>query len=195
MARRRSAGRQGKSRFLILFAMIGVMWVAEVADQSILGGALDAWGIKPRTLHGLWGIPFAPFLHGGFLHLAANTIPFLLLGWLVMLRRAGDFLPVTVIVAVVGGLGVWLFARGDAVHLGASGLIFGYLGFLLLRGFFERNLLSILFSLAVGAVFGGMLWGILPTSSYISWESHFFGFIGGVLCARIAADAAKARRK
>jgi len=195
VARGRSTGRQLKKQMTILFAMVGVMWAAEVLDQIVLGGALDRLGIKPRSLTGLRGILFAPFLHGGFVHLAANTIPFILLGWLVMLRRTGDFLPVTVIVSLVGGLGVWLFARGGAVHLGASGLIFGYLGFLLLRGFFERNILSLLFSLAVGAAFGGMIWGILPTSPYVSWESHLFGFIGGILCARIAADAARHRRR
>jgi membrane associated rhomboid family serine protease len=91
---------------------------------------------------------------------------------------------------LVSGLGVWLFGA-SGVHVGASGLIFGYLGFLLLRGYFERNFPSILLSLIVGFLYGGAIWGVLPTQPGISWEGHLFGFIGGVLAARLLARRKK----
>ncbi|NEO02697.1 MAG: rhomboid family intramembrane serine protease, partial [Moorea sp. SIO3I7] len=136
---------------------------------------------------GLRGILFAPFLHGGFSHLISNTIPFLVLGWFVMLQETSDFFVVTSITMVVGGLGVWLLGAPNSVHIGASVLIFGYLGFLLFRGFFERNLPSIFLSILVGFLYGGLVWGVLPSQPHVSWQGHLFGFIGGILAARLLA--------
>jgi membrane associated rhomboid family serine protease len=126
---------------------------------------------------------FAPFLHGGFPHLIANTVPFITLGWLIMLRETREFFPVTAVIMIVGGLGVWLFGA-PAYHIGASGLIFGYLGFLLLRGYFERSIVSVGIAILVFVLYGGVLWGVLPSYPGISWESHLFGFIGGVIAAK-----------
>ncbi|MBA2449957.1 MAG: rhomboid family intramembrane serine protease [Chloroflexi bacterium] len=175
------------TQLTILFTFIALIWALELVDLLLFGGSLDAFGIRPRTPSGLLGIIFAPFLHGGLPHLVANTVPFLTLGWLVMLRRTSDFFVVTLIAGLVGGLGVWLVGRPNSVHIGASGLVFGYLGYLLLRGYFERSVSAILLSIAVGLFYGGALWGLLPSQPGVSWQAHLFGFLGGGGAARALA--------
>ena len=173
-----------KTRATILGAILALMWMIEVLN-FMLGGKLDQFGVQPRELTGLRGIILGPLLHADFSHLIANSLPFLILGWLVMLRRVRDFFIVTPIVMVVAGLGTWLTGAAHSVHIGASGVVFGYLGFLLARGYFERSLLSIAVSLTIGFVYGSLIWGVLPGQVGISWQGHFFGFIGGVLAARL----------
>lgn len=172
-----------KTQVLILGGLVALMWASEIID-FFLGGELNRFGIIPRTVVGLRGILFAPFLHGNFAHLIANTVPFVTLGWLVMLRRTSDFIWVSVISMVIGGLGTWLFAPRLSVHIGASGVIFGYLGYLLARGYFERKLGSMLFSIVVAIVYGGLLWGVLPIQYGVSWQGHLFGLIGGIVAAK-----------
>ncbi len=168
-----------KIQVAVLGGFVSFLWFIEAVDQLFFRGALDRFGVWPRTAVGLWGILLAPLLHAGFGHLAANTVPFLVLGWFVMVRRLRDFFVVSVIVTLVSGLGIWLVAPSNTVHLGASGLIFGYFGFLLLRGYFERSFSSIVWSMVVLVLYGGMIWGALPQQIGISWQSHLFGFIGG----------------
>lgn len=183
----RAIAQEFKTQVLILGGLVAIFWGLEIVDSSFLRGALDLYGIRPRSLIGLRGILFAPFLHGSFAHLAANTAPFLTLGWLVMLRKMSDFFVVTIITMLVSGIGVWLTAPAYSIHIGASGLIFGYFGFLLLRGYFERSFAAILFSLIVGLLYGGIIWGVLPLQYGISWQGHLFGFIGGAIAARLLA--------
>lgn len=171
----------------ILFGVVVLLWAAEIIDQVIFQGALNSFGIRPRSLPGLFGIIFAPFLHGNFQHLLTNTIPLVSLGWLIMLRETEDFFWVSIISAIVSGLGTWLIAAPNSVHIGASGVVFGYFGFLLLRGYFERSAVAIAFSLLVAFLYGGIIWGVLPTQPGISWEGHLFGFLGGVLAAKLLA--------
>jgi membrane associated rhomboid family serine protease len=182
--------RELKTQGTILGGFVAVMWILEIVD-IVLGGALNSYGVRPHQLIGLRGIVFAPFLHGGLGHLIANTIPFLVLGWFVMLQETRDFFVVTGITMVVSGLGTWLVGSTNSVHIGASGIIFGYLGFLLLRGYFERNFPSILLSLIVGFLYGGTIWGVLPIQYGVSWQMHLFGFIGGVIAARLLARRKK----
>ncbi|WP_438019851.1 rhomboid family intramembrane serine protease [Sorangium sp. So ce315] len=189
----RSITRELKLHAMLLGGFVALLWAIELLDFLIFRGSLDALGIRPRTASGLVGIALAPLLHGGFAHLAANTVPFLALGWLIMLRRTTDLVLVTLLSALVGGLGVWLVGAPSSVHVGASGVIFGYFGFLLLRGWFERSAVSIALSLVVGLVYGGMIWGVLPSRMGISWEGHLFGFLGGVLAARLLARRLRAR--
>jgi membrane associated rhomboid family serine protease len=164
-----------------------MMWLVEVVDVVILDHGLDRQGIVPRSWGGLDGVLWAPWLHGGFGHLLANTLPFVVLGWLVALGGVRRWILVTVFVTIVGGLATWVLAR-PAVHLGASGLIFGYAGFLLVAGIVERSLRGVLVAVAVGVLFGGMVMrGIVPAASWISWESHLFGLIAGVLAAFVLA--------
>ncbi len=182
-----------KLQLLILGSCVTIAWGLELFDLLVLkggynfGGGLDQYGIIPRNPIGLRGILFAPFLHGGLGHLIGNTIPFLILGWLVMLRETTDFFVVSIISALVSGLGTWLFGA-PGIHLGASGVIFGYLGYLLARGYFERSGFAIAMSLFVGALYGSLIWGVLPFQQGISWEGHLFGFIGGILSAKMLAD-------
>jgi membrane associated rhomboid family serine protease len=150
----------------------------------VLGGALLRFGIVPRTTDGLAGILVAPFLHANLNHLIANTIPFLLFGWLVMLRDRRHFGVVTLMAMLGSGLLSWAFGAPHSVHVGASGLIFGYLGFLLLAGWYARSASSIALSLLVGTLWGGTVLGVLPGTPGVSWQGHLGGFLGGVLAAR-----------
>ena len=177
--------RELKKQLTILGSFVSIFWVTELVDIFILKGRLNQYGIRPQSLIGLRGILFAPFLHGGLPHLISNTVPFLVLGWLVMLQETSDFWIVTAITMLVGGLGVWLFAAPSSVHIGASILIFGYLGFLLLRGYFQRNWASIFLSVLVAVLYGELVLGVLPSARGISWQGHLFGFLGGVLAAKL----------
>jgi len=177
-----------KSVALLLFGLLALMWGIELID-TLVGGRLDQFGIRPRRIDGLWGILFAPFLHGGFAHLGANTISLGLFGGMLMIRSRMEFLIVFVVTTIVGGLGVWLFGSlftiGNAVHIGASGVIFGIFGYILSMGLFERKLGSILLSVFVGVAYGGTVMGVLPGQEGISWESHLFGFLAGVGTAAV----------
>ncbi len=194
----RSIASELRLQASILIAFVVIFWGLEIADQLVFQpmsrGGLDRFGIQPWQLSGLWGILFAPFLHGGFGHLIANTPPFLVLGWLVMFQATGDFFIVTAITILVAGLGTWLTGAPGSVHIGASSLVFGYLGFLLARGYFERNLVSILVSILVFSLYGGVIWGIFPSGPGISWQGHMFGAIGGIIAAQQIGKARRALR-
>jgi membrane associated rhomboid family serine protease len=166
---------------LVVAGMLAVMWAVEIIDL-LPGVDLDSLGIRPRTLRGLIGIPLAPFLHSGVGHLIANTIPFVVLGAVVALSGLTRFIEVTVMIVLVSGLGTWLFGASDTIHLGASGLVFGYLTYLIARGFFAAKPLWILGGVVIGLLYGGLLWGLLPRPG-ISFTGHLFGAVGGVLAA------------
>jgi membrane associated rhomboid family serine protease len=169
---------------ILVAAMAALMWVVEVADQ-IGGGRLDRNGIEPRDLDGLDGVVFAPFLHAGFDHLIGNTIPFLLLGFAIALGGVLRVAAVTVIVALVGGLGTWLIAPANTVHIGASGIVFGYAAYLVARGIFSRSVGQIVLGVVVLVVWGAtLLQGVVPEDG-ISWQGHLFGAVGGVIAARL----------
>ena len=176
-----------KTQAMILGGIIAFMWLLEIIDWVIFKGSLDGLGVRPRSIIGLRGIIFGPFLHVGFGHLIANTVPFLILGWFVLARHLGEFIQVTIIAIVVSGLGIWLIGPANSVHLGASGLIFGYFGYLLLRGYFERSWSSIMVSFFIAMLYGSLIFGVLPQARGISWQGHLFGFIGGGLAAYLLA--------
>ncbi|NEO83939.1 MAG: rhomboid family intramembrane serine protease [Spirulina sp. SIO3F2] len=178
----------------ILGSFVGVFWLVELIDQFVFRGNLDRFGIAPRAASGLQGIFFAPFLHGSWPHLISNTVPFVVLGWFVMIQETADFIIVTVFSLLTAGLGTWLFGATGSVHVGASSLIYGYLGFLLLRGYFERNQTSVMLSILVFFLYGGVVWGVLPTQAGVSWEGHLFGFVGGVLAARYLSKQRRRHR-
>jgi membrane associated rhomboid family serine protease len=182
-------GGELKTQAKILGALVAIFWIVTFVNEIFLRGRLNALGILPLNPVGLRGILFAPFLHGGFYHVAANTVPFIVLGWLVMLRNISDFYFVSIIAALVGGLGTWLIGDPRSVHIGASGVIFGYFGYLLFRGYFERSFVAIAISLIIAFTYGSLIWGVLPTRSYISWEGHLFGFIGGIIAAKLLSPS------
>lgn len=168
----------------LLAGFIALLWILELVDTLLLRGAFNRLGIKPRQPKGLIGIPLAPLLHGNLGHLAANTGPLAILGSLILLDGLRSLLTVTGIVWLVSGVGVWLLGRSQTNHIGASGLVFGYLGFLLLRGYFERSPLAIGLAVLVGLLYGSALWGLLPLQKGRSWAGHAFGFLAGALTAR-----------
>jgi len=165
-----------------------VLWLLEALDQIFWRCGLDMFGIRPRTLAGLARIPIAPFLHAGFGHLIANTMPLLILCWLVLLRGARDLAVVTAVSALVSGLGIWLFGASNSIHIGASGLIFGYFGYLVARGYFERSFTALLLAVIALILYGGILMGALPGQPGVSWQGHLFGFAGGILAAYLLAS-------
>ncbi|KAA5837418.1 rhomboid family intramembrane serine protease [Saccharopolyspora hirsuta] len=162
----------------------------EFYDQVNPAARLDQNGILPRDVSGLDGILWAPLLHGDWSHLWANTLPFLVLGWLVLAGGLGQFIAVTATVWIVGGLGTWLVGA-PGFHIGMSGVIFGWMVFLLVRGFFQRSVAQILVAVVLFFYWGGMLWGVLPGQPGISWEGHLFGALGGLLAAWLVARSTR----
>ena len=172
----------------LLVATIGIMWVTEIAD-TVLGGRLDINGIIPRSIAGLDGILWSPFLHDGFSHLISNTLPLAVLSGLVLLQGVRRWIYASIIIVIVGGLLVWGFAIGsNEVHIGASGWIFGLFGFLVVSAILERKLMSIGIGLVTLFFYGStMMLGFIPRPG-LSWEGHLFGFIAGIVAARILAN-------
>ena len=172
-----------KSSAFWILGFLSVIWAVELLN-GFLDHQLNGWGILPRTTLGLIGIPLSPFLHGSFSHAVTNTVPLLVLGGLVGLRGSQTLAGVSLFVVIVGGVAVWGLGR-TAIHVGASGLVFGYFGYLLARGWYDRKPSSVLIAIAVLLVYGGLILGVLPTRSFISWEAHLFGLIAGLLAARL----------
>jgi membrane associated rhomboid family serine protease len=161
---------------------VAVLWVSEIID-TLLGNRLDAEGIRPGDPDGLSGIAFAPLLHGGFGHLAANSVPLLVLGFLILLSGVARWIAVTTLVWLVAGVGTWLFGGVGTVHIGASGLVFGWLTYLIVRGLVTRRPGQIAVGVVVLLVYGGALWGVLPGQPGVSWQGHLFGALAGVMAA------------
>jgi membrane associated rhomboid family serine protease len=176
-------GDPRRNALLILFALVALMWIVEVVDVA-LDHRLDRYGIEPRDVEGLDGVVAAPFLHVGFGHLLANTIPFVTMGVLIALEGARRLVLVTVIVALISGFGTWLVASPGTIHVGASGIVFGYATYLIARGVFNRSGTQLVVGAAVVLVWGGVLLGGLEPQRGISWQGHLFGAIGGVVAAR-----------
>lgn len=170
---------------LITAGLVALIWVQEAVDQLLPGLRLDGLGIWPRDTGSWWHIFTAPFLHGGWGHLIANTVPLATLAFMSAVRSVGRFLAATLIITLVGGGLIWLLARGGSVHLGASILIFGYFAYLLGVGWWERTPAAIGVAVIAAALYGGILWGVLPTDPRISFEGHLFGFVGGLVAAAL----------
>lgn len=166
-----------------------VLWVIEILD-TILGNRLDDHGVRPRSDEGLLGILFAPLLHGGFSHLISNTVPLLVLGFLIALSGIGRAVAATAIIWLVAGVGTWLVAPSNTNHIGASSLVFGFVTYLVARGFFTRQFAQIALGVLILLVYGGILWGVLPGQPGISWQGHLFGAVGGVVAAALLASRA-----
>lgn len=173
---------------IVVGAITALMWIVELVDVA-LPVDLDQNGIIPRELAGLDGVVWSPFLHGDWGHLLSNSLPFLVLGFLVMAGGLGQWVAVTVTIWLVSGLGVWLSGAPGTVTVGASGIVFGWMLFLLVRGVFTRSFRQLLVAVALLAYWGTMLFGVLPGDPGISWQGHLFGALGGVLAAWLVATA------
>lgn len=171
------------SALVVIGFALAIMWALEVfayvTDNRIL-----TWGIRAHDVTDLPHVFTAPFLHASFDHLIANTVPFAVLGFLAALRGISKFLAMNVVVMVVGGLGVWFLGPSNTVTIGASILVFGYFGYIVGRGLFERRVLDIVITVVVGVLYGtAIASGVVPNNPQISWQGHLFGLIGGVLAA------------
>ncbi|NRQ30734.1 rhomboid family intramembrane serine protease [Nonomuraea sp. NN258] len=167
---------------LVMIGLLAAMWAIEVIDYMLPGSFDTEFGIAGWMPSGLFGIFFAPFLHVGFAHLMANSLPLLILGFLAGLRGLGKFFAASGLIVVIGGLGTWLTSPG-IITVGASGLVFGYFGYVLARGLFDRSAIDIVIGIGVAIAYYSILWGLLPNQEGISWQGHLFGLIGGVVAA------------
>jgi membrane associated rhomboid family serine protease len=182
-AARRAALFEGAA---VIGALVAVMWLLEIVN-AIDGQHLDGDGIYARSLAGLPGIVSSPFLHAGFGHLIGNTIPFVVLGLVIAAAGARRVIEVTVVVALVAGLGTWLTAPSHVSTIGASGIVFGYAGFLIARGFFTRSFPALAIGVVVAVLFGATLAADLIPQAGVSWQDHLFGALGGILAARLVS--------
>jgi membrane associated rhomboid family serine protease len=182
-----------------VLSFVALLYVIELFDQ-LSGHTLDRNGIQPLETDGLKGIIFAPLLHADWQHLIANTIPALVLGFLVTLAGLGRFIWATAIIWILGGIGTWLIGDIGAGpyetnHIGASGLIFGWLTFLLVFGFFVRSAMQITVGIVVLFVYGGILWGVLPGTFGVSWQGHLCGAVAGVIAAYLLSKPERESRQ
>lgn len=172
----------------VMAAFVALLFVIEGVDTA-LGHSLDNDGVIPRDFSQWDNLLWYPLLHAGWSHLTGNAVPLLVLGFLATSGGLKQFTQVTVVIWLASGLGIWLVGS-PASHIGASGLIFGYLAFLLVRGIFARAPWQIVVAVLVFIAYGAALWGVLPGQPGVSWEGHLFGAVGGVLAAwGVARDA------
>ncbi len=180
---------------------VAVLYLIELID-TVAGHRLDYHGIAPMSADGLWGIAFAPLLHANWAHLIANTIPLLVLGFLPTLSGMARFVSATAVIWVLGGFGTWLIGDvgpcpGSSIHIGASGLIFGWLTFLLVFGWFSRRPWEIIVSVPVLVGYGSVLWGAVPVLNRcggVSWQAHLCGAMAGVVAAYLLSGPERKAR-
>lgn len=165
-----------------LLLLVVVIWLIEGLNW-MTGHRLNALAIRPRTFTGLVGVLFAPLLHGSFAHVAANSVPLLVLGTLVCFSDFDNLLIVTLLSWVFGGLGTWLLGGSNSRHLGSSGLVFGYLGFLLAFALLQQSALAIALAAIALLAYGGILWGLTPFRPGRSWQAHLAGITCGIATA------------
>jgi membrane associated rhomboid family serine protease len=181
----RRGGAKAAAQLIIVW--VALLWLLEAVDY-VTNNALDTFGIIPRQQSELADVIPASFMHFGFGHLMANTLPLLVLGFLAALRGIGRFFAVALTIIVVSGLGVWLVAPEASNTAGASGLIFGLFGYLLVRGFVDRRITDVALGGVVAVLYGSLLWGVLPTDGGISWQGHLFGLVGGIAAAFLTSS-------
>ena len=171
-------------RLAALGAFVALLWVVQAVNWAT-GYALNLWfGLIPRHAAGLDGIVGMPLLHGGLDHLMANTPPLLVMGGLLAATATRALAAVNAVIVAGGGALVWLFGS-SAIHIGASGLVFGWFGFLVARGLVDRSPVTLGAALIVGLLYGAMIWGVLPGRAGVSWEAHLFGFLAGAGAAAL----------
>lgn len=166
---------------LIPIYFVLLLWAVELLEWAT-AGRWERFGILPRDWRGLTGIVSAPLIHGNFSHLFSNTVPLLVLGWALIYFYRGLAYRVVLITWLLDGLGVWLMGR-PSYHIGASGLVYGMTSFVFFSGLLRRNRQLLALSLAVVFVYGGLVWGMLPYLTHLSWEGHLMGFLAGVFLA------------
>ena len=185
---------------------VALLYVIEAVDATVFRGRLDQDGIQPLRTDGLWGILWAPLLHNGWPHLIANTVPALIFGFLASLSGFGRFLGATGIIWILGGLGTWLIGNIGAhcpyvgvqcttTHIGASGLIMGWLTYVIVLGFFTRSIWQILVGVVVAFIYGSVLLGVLPGTPGVSWQGHLCGALAGIFAAYLLSGRERKGRE
>lgn len=160
-----------------------LIWTVFLVNEFIFGGALNNFGVRPRETSTLWGILTAPLLHADYGHIMANSLPGALFAGLIALSSKRLFWQVTLLITVVGGGLTWLVGGVNTVHIGASGLIYGWLAFLVVRGFVNRRVMQIILGVILASMYSGLIWGVLPTQMAVSWQMHLFGGLAGIWAA------------
>ncbi len=169
-------------RLLALAAFLGALWALQTVNWATGYRLNPAFGLIPREVSGLDGIAGMPLLHGSFAHLMSNTPPLVVMGALLAATATRALIAVNVVIVVAGGALVWLLGS-PSIHVGASGLVFGWFGFLVTRGLVDRSPITLGAALLVGLLYGAMIWGVLPGRPGVSWEAHLFGFLAGAAAA------------
>lgn len=188
-----------------IVSFVALLWIIEAVDVVVFRGGLDADGIRPLMFDGLWGILWAPLLHASWSHLIANTVPALIFGFLATLVGMGRFLAATAIIWILGGAGTWLIGNIGAQcsylvgpctnHIGASGLIMGWLTFVIVVGFFTRTVWQIVVGIIVLISYWSVLLGVLPGQLGVSWQAHLCGAIAGVIAAYVLSGPERKARE
>lgn len=160
-----------------------LIWTVFLVNDFIFGGALNNFGVRPRETSTLWGILTAPLLHADYGHIVANSLPGALFAGLIAMSSKRLFWQVTLLITVVGGGLTWLVGGVNTVHIGASGLIYGWLAFLVVRGFVNRRVMQIILGVILASMYSGLIWGVLPTQMAVSWQMHLFGGLAGIWAA------------
>lgn len=180
----RSTTRKGRSaiRSGVIFAAgyVVAIWAVHLINVLVFRGNLVFFGVHPLDLAAGWHIFTAPLLHANLEHLISNTVPGAIFSFLIGMSRARVWWEVTLLTVLLGGIGVWLLGGVGTNHIGASGLVYGWLAYLLVRGFFNRNILQVLVGIGLGIAYSGLVWGLLPGVPGVSWQAHLFGAVGGV---------------
>ncbi|WP_445227817.1 rhomboid family intramembrane serine protease [Corynebacterium sp. H128] len=167
---------------------VAIIWVVHIINL-LTGKNLTHFGVHPLDVSSLPYIFTSPFLHVGFPHLIANTLPAAIFVFLIAWSGHKVLWEVSLIVAIIGGIGTWLFGGIGTNHVGASGLIYGWLAYLIVRGMFNRSLGQVLLGVVLASLYGGLIWGVLPSDAGVSWQGHLFGGIGGIVAgATITSD-------
>ena len=168
----------------IALCFVGLIWAIELLDGA-LGLQLGRFGVRPREIVGLAGILFAPLLHGGFAHLAANTVPILVLGTGMLFLYPSSAFRVIPLIYLGPGVAVWLFGKPSSVHVGASGLVYGLFAYIFVAGVIRRDRRAIAATLLVAFLYGSLVWGVLPYKPGVSWETHLAAALIGFALALV----------
>ncbi|MDO5676012.1 MAG: rhomboid family intramembrane serine protease [Propionibacteriaceae bacterium] len=194
MSETRTARSPLTAALIVVGGILAVMWVLEIIDTVTLN-SLDAYGIEARQISDLPNILWSPLLHFGWIHLIGNSVPFLVLGVLTYLSGAVRWVVTTVVSTVTSGLAAWVMSATGSITAGASGVIFGYLTYLLVRGIFSKKISQILIAVVVFGLYGGVLLGVFPGVPGVSWQAHLGGAVGGVLAAYLLHSRTSGTRR
>lgn len=176
---------KAKSGVTLLLIIVALMWFVRALDSFDTDGvSVAGYGVVPRTISGLSGILIAPLVHADWNHLIANTTPLLILGLLIAVRGADELLYVVLVTMLVSGFGAWLFGAPHSQHVGASGIVLGFMSFLVVRSIYDHRISSFLIAVAVAVLYAGSIAFSLVPHALFSWTMHFFGLVGGALAAK-----------